>query len=63
MRDALGGRFGARYWASFKKTGWHSHANGKIAKAVKLNDTTIHARYCDAVFLRRVEESAIGGTA
>jgi len=55
--------FGARYWASSKKTGWHSHANGKTAKQVKMSDTIISARYCDAVFLRRVEESASGGTA
>ena len=53
LRCASDGHFGARYWVSYKKTGWYSHANGKNAKAVKINDTTIHARYCDAVFLRR----------
>ena len=63
LRCASDGHFGARYWVSYKKTGWYSHANGKNAKAVKINDTTIHARYCDAVFLRRAEESADGGTA
>eukprot|EP00439_Symbiodinium_sp_Y106_P049210 s1554_g6.t1 len=63
MRGAAGDHFGARYWASLKKTGWHEHANGKSAKPVKMSDTTIYARDCYAVFLRRAEESAIGGTA
>ena len=35
MHNADDDHFGARYWASSKKTGWHSHANGKIAKQVK----------------------------
>ena len=63
MHNADDDHFGALYWASSKKTGWHSHANGKTAKQVKLSDTTIYARFCHAVFLRRAEESADGSTA
>ncbi|CAE7790755.1 pol [Symbiodinium sp. CCMP2592] len=59
MHGASGDPFGARYWASSKKTGWHAHTNGKIAKPVKLSDTTLYARDCDAVFLCRVEESVL----
>ena len=62
MHNADDDHFGARYWASFRKTGWHSHAHGKTAKQVKLSDTAMSARHCRAVFLRRADGSANGGT-
>ena len=62
MHNADDGHFGARYWASFRKTGWHSHAHGKTAKQVKQSDTAIYARHCRAVFLRKADGSANGGT-